>query len=176
MPRWTVRCSTGSRWTSAPSSTVTAAMALHSAARPAAISDQLVLESGRRCRCSSVDSIEGDFGSAWSDLPDTVAVLGLLTTKEATVEERGHRGRKGEAATVKALDELALSTQCGFASAANAPMSDDDERAKLQIVGDQRRTGRNKGLALPEGRRKGHLSRRVGRTTAARRYGDGPNA
>jgi 5-methyltetrahydropteroyltriglutamate--homocysteine methyltransferase len=79
----------------------------------------------------------GDFGPLQQIRSDTVAVLGLLTTKEATVEDRGVvEARVREAATVKPLNELALSTQCGFASAANAPMSEDDERAKLQIVGD----------------------------------------
>jgi len=79
----------------------------------------------------------GDFGPIRHLRPETVAVLGLLTTKEATVEDEAViEARVREAAETKALDELALSTQCGFASAANAPMSDDEQRAKLAIVGD----------------------------------------
>jgi len=40
-----------------------------------------------------------------------------------------------EAATVKPLEELALSPQCGFASvAAGNPVTPDQQRAKLELV------------------------------------------
>ena len=42
--------------------------------------------------------------------------------------------RIAEAAGIKPLGELALSTQCGFASASNAPMSEAEQRAKLEMV------------------------------------------
>jgi 5-methyltetrahydropteroyltriglutamate--homocysteine methyltransferase len=65
----------------------------------------------------------------------TVAVLGLLTTKDGALESSEElEGRIAEAATLKPLDELALSTQCGFASAANAPMTADEQSAKLAQV------------------------------------------
>jgi hypothetical protein len=32
------------------------------------------------------------------------------------------------------LDELAISTQCGFASFSNAPMNSDQQLAKLELV------------------------------------------
>jgi 5-methyltetrahydropteroyltriglutamate--homocysteine methyltransferase len=79
----------------------------------------------------------GDFGPVGLVRPGTVAVVGLVTTKEAALEsESAISARLGEAAGVKPLEELALSTQCGFASAANAPMSVEEQRAKLQLVAD----------------------------------------
>jgi 5-methyltetrahydropteroyltriglutamate--homocysteine methyltransferase len=79
----------------------------------------------------------GDFGPLRLVKPDTVAVIGLLTTKEARLEPAEEvEARLREAATIKPLAELALSTQCGFASAANAPMSEAEQRAKLQLVAD----------------------------------------
>jgi 5-methyltetrahydropteroyltriglutamate--homocysteine methyltransferase len=66
---------------------------------------------------------------------DTIAVLGLLTTKDGALESRDElEARIEEAARIRPLGELALSTQCGFASAANAPMSVDDQSAKLAQV------------------------------------------
>jgi 5-methyltetrahydropteroyltriglutamate--homocysteine methyltransferase len=65
----------------------------------------------------------------------TIAVLGLLTTKDGALESREElEGRIKEAAELKPLDELALSTQCGFASAANAPMTIEEQDAKLAQV------------------------------------------
>lgn len=77
----------------------------------------------------------GDLGPVGLVKPGTVAVLGLLTTKDGTLEARDALERRiAEAAELKPLAELAISTQCGFASAANAPMSADEQRAKLQEV------------------------------------------
>jgi len=50
------------------------------------------------------------------------------------------RGREADRNTTrgatkyKSLDDLALSTQCGFASAANAPMTAEEQRSKLDLV------------------------------------------
>jgi 5-methyltetrahydropteroyltriglutamate--homocysteine methyltransferase len=78
----------------------------------------------------------GDFGPIELIKPGTIAVLGLLTTKATALEDESDLWRRiEEAAGVKALEDLALSTQCGFASATNAPMSVDEERAKLSLVG-----------------------------------------
>jgi 5-methyltetrahydropteroyltriglutamate--homocysteine methyltransferase len=78
----------------------------------------------------------GDFGPIKVIKPGTVAVLGLLTTKDGTLEDPADvRRRVEEAAGVKALEDLALSTQCGFASATNAPMTMEQEQAKLALVG-----------------------------------------
>jgi methionine synthase II (cobalamin-independent) len=68
--------------------------------------------------------------------PGTVAVLGLLTTKSDQLEDDANvEARIAEAAQVKPLAELAVSTQCGFASvpAAN-PVSAAGQRAKLAAV------------------------------------------
>ena len=77
----------------------------------------------------------GDFAPLAKIKPGQVAVLGLLTTKEAPLEARADvEARLQEAASIKPLAELALSTQCGFASAQNAPMTIDEEIAKLRLV------------------------------------------
>ncbi|MGH8979935.1 MAG: cobalamin-independent methionine synthase II family protein [Acidimicrobiales bacterium] len=79
----------------------------------------------------------GDFSPLRLLPADTVAVLGLVTTKSASLEERGAvEARVAEAAQVRGLDTLALSTQCGFASAENAPMTADEQAAKLRLVAD----------------------------------------
>jgi 5-methyltetrahydropteroyltriglutamate--homocysteine methyltransferase len=77
----------------------------------------------------------GDFSPIDHIRPGTTVVLGLLTTKDGTLEERSVlEARVGEAARYRAMDDLALSTQCGFASATNAPMSEEQQRAKLELV------------------------------------------
>jgi len=77
----------------------------------------------------------GDFSPLAALRDGTVAVLGLLTTKDAALEDRAAlEARLAEAQKVRDLDELAISTQCGFASAANAPMTVEQERAKLRLV------------------------------------------
>jgi 5-methyltetrahydropteroyltriglutamate--homocysteine methyltransferase len=78
----------------------------------------------------------GAFGPLADVRPGTVAVLGLLTTKHGDLEdEQLVRARLAEAATVKPLDELAISTQCGFASvAAGNPVTPEQQRAKLELV------------------------------------------
>jgi len=69
--------------------------------------------------------------------PGVVAVLGLLTTKSGELEDEGLvRERLAEASTVKPLAELAISTQCGFASvAAGNPVTPEQQQRKLELVG-----------------------------------------
>jgi len=78
----------------------------------------------------------GTFGPLADVPPGVVAVLGLLTTKSGELEdESAVRERIAEAATVKPLDELAVSTQCGFASvAAGNPITPDQQARKLELV------------------------------------------
>jgi 5-methyltetrahydropteroyltriglutamate--homocysteine methyltransferase len=77
----------------------------------------------------------GDLGPVQYVKPGTVAVLGLLTTKAGELESRGElEDRIKEASGFKPLEELAISTQCGFASAANAPMTIEQQEAKLAQV------------------------------------------
>jgi 5-methyltetrahydropteroyltriglutamate--homocysteine methyltransferase len=68
--------------------------------------------------------------------PGTVVVLGLLTTKSDTPDdEAAVEARIAEATRHKPLEELALSTQCGFASApGDNPVTLAGQRAKLEMV------------------------------------------
>jgi methionine synthase II (cobalamin-independent) len=77
----------------------------------------------------------GDFAPIQLIPSGATIVLGLLSTKSGGLEDApAIEARIEEAARVRPLDSLALSTQCGFASAANAPMSVDQQRAKLERV------------------------------------------
>ena len=66
----------------------------------------------------------------------TLVVLGLLTTKSSRIEyDADVLSRIDEAARYKSLPELALSTQCGFASVPIAnPVTPAVQRAKLELV------------------------------------------
>ena len=82
------------------------------------------------------DERSGDFEPLREVPDDRVVVLGLVTTKTArreTVEELAARIQ--EAARYVALDRLALSPQCGFATSVfgNA-LTVEDERAKLTTI------------------------------------------
>lgn len=68
--------------------------------------------------------------------PGTVVVLGLLTTKADDLDdEEDVADRIREAKRFRPLAELALSTQCGFASVPPAnPVTPDGQRAKLEMV------------------------------------------
>ncbi len=78
----------------------------------------------------------GDFGPLRSVPQGTICVLGLLTTKNAIVEDEDEIiARIRSAAEVKPLGELALSTQCGFASVAGGnPATFRAQRGKLETV------------------------------------------
>ena len=72
-----------------------------------------------------------------ADVPDgTAVVLGLLTTKSPRIEyDADVLARIKEASRLKPLEELALSTQCGFASVPIAnPLTPAEQRAKLELV------------------------------------------
>ena len=68
-------------------------------------------------------------------------VLGLITTKEPKLESMDDLIRRiDDAARYVPLENLALSTQCGFASvAAGNLLSIDDQWRKLQLVVDTAR-------------------------------------
>lgn len=78
----------------------------------------------------------GAFGPLADVRSGTRAVLGLLTTKDGRLEDENVLDERiDEAARVKPLQELALSTQCGFASVAGGnPLSEAEQLAKLQLV------------------------------------------
>ncbi|HEY7217013.1 MAG TPA: hypothetical protein VH985_01375 [Candidatus Binatia bacterium] len=63
-------------------------------------------------------------------------VLGLITTKEPTLESEDELVRRIEqASNYVAMENLALSTQCGFASAASGNLITwDDMKRKLELV------------------------------------------
>jgi 5-methyltetrahydropteroyltriglutamate--homocysteine methyltransferase len=66
------------------------------------------------------------------------AVLGLVSSKSAELEDQESLVRRIEAATrILPLDQLALSTQCGFASVAGGNvLSEDEQWAKLELIVD----------------------------------------
>jgi len=68
--------------------------------------------------------------------PGKTVVLGLVTTKEGRMEPQDLLLRRiEEASKYVALDDLALSPQCGFASvSAGNLVSFDDQRRKLELV------------------------------------------
>jgi 5-methyltetrahydropteroyltriglutamate--homocysteine methyltransferase len=70
-----------------------------------------------------------------------VAVLGLVTTKQATLETKDELKRRiDEAARIVPLDRLALSPQCGFASTMEGNrVTVEDEKKKLRLVVDTAR-------------------------------------
>jgi 5-methyltetrahydropteroyltriglutamate--homocysteine methyltransferase len=63
-------------------------------------------------------------------------VVGLVTTKQGVLEsQKTLLARINEAARYVALDNLALSPQCGFASVASGNLlSIDDQWRKLELV------------------------------------------
>ncbi len=84
------------------------------------------------------DERAGSF-EALSDVPsDKVVVLGLVSTKSGRMEPADQlAARIGEASRYFPREQLALSTQCGFASAGpgNA-ISEDAQENKLRLVGE----------------------------------------
>jgi 5-methyltetrahydropteroyltriglutamate--homocysteine methyltransferase len=78
----------------------------------------------------------GDFHPLRYVLPQHTVVLGLLTTKNAALEDASAvEARLREASQYVPLERLALSPQCGFASvAAGNPLTPADQEAKLRLV------------------------------------------
>jgi 5-methyltetrahydropteroyltriglutamate--homocysteine methyltransferase len=78
----------------------------------------------------------GGFEPLADTRPGTVVVLGLLTTKSGDLDDEADvSARIAEASKFKPLDELALSTQCGFASVPSKnPVTPAGQRAKLEMV------------------------------------------
>ena len=77
-----------------------------------------------------------------SQIPeDKTVVLGLVTTKKPDLESNGVLKRRVQEATQYIpLDRLALSPQCGFASAFEGnSISLADQEAKLRLVGETAR-------------------------------------
>ncbi len=78
----------------------------------------------------------GDFGPLRHVVPETVVVLGLLTTKRGALEDTAAlETRIREASRHLPLPRLALSPQCGFASGeAGNPLTPKEQQAKLRRI------------------------------------------
>ena len=65
-----------------------------------------------------------------------IVVLGLITTKSGTLEKKEDVKRRiDEATKFAALDQLALSPQCGFASTEEGNvLAEEEQWAKLRMV------------------------------------------
>jgi 5-methyltetrahydropteroyltriglutamate--homocysteine methyltransferase len=114
-----------------------AAGAWHSAGGYAAISAELFPRLTVDRLLLEYDSDRAGGFEPLADVPaGTAVVLGLLTTKSPKLEyDADVLTRISEAATFKPLNELALSTQCGFASVpVDNPVTPADQRAKLAAV------------------------------------------
>jgi 5-methyltetrahydropteroyltriglutamate--homocysteine methyltransferase len=79
----------------------------------------------------------GDFSPLAYVRPDTMVVLGLITTKDGKLEDpTAVETRIREASAYVPLERLALSPQCGFASGEYATtMTHAEQAAKLRLVG-----------------------------------------
>jgi 5-methyltetrahydropteroyltriglutamate--homocysteine methyltransferase len=80
----------------------------------------------------------GDF-SPLKVLPKAkMVILGLISSKSRTLEDRKQvLSRIDEASKFAPLDQLGVSPQCGFATnLTGSPLSEGDERNKLQLVVD----------------------------------------
>jgi 5-methyltetrahydropteroyltriglutamate--homocysteine methyltransferase len=71
-------------------------------------------------------------------LPHHQVVLGLITTKDGALENADELAARVEEATQYVpMERLAVSPQCGFASAEIASTTTlEDQEAKLRLVGD----------------------------------------
>src|SRR5579872_241953 len=78
----------------------------------------------------------GDFSPLKLLPKDKMVVLGLISSKSRALEDKGQvLKRIEEAAKFAPLDQLGVSPQCGFATnLTGSPLSETDERAKLQLV------------------------------------------
>jgi 5-methyltetrahydropteroyltriglutamate--homocysteine methyltransferase len=84
------------------------------------------------------DERSGDFRPLRFLPKDKIVVLGLVTTKTGTMESRDALKRRiDEAARYVALDQLALSPQCGFSSTVHGnAIAMEAQVAKLRLVVD----------------------------------------
>ncbi len=85
------------------------------------------------------DIRSGDFEplpAIWNNREDVTIVLGLVTSKSPKLESATDiKQRLSDAATLVPLDNLALSTQCGFASTEEGnALTPDEQWAKLKFI------------------------------------------
>jgi 5-methyltetrahydropteroyltriglutamate--homocysteine methyltransferase len=84
----------------------------------------------------------GDFSPLKLLPKGKMVVLGLVSSKTRSLEDKAQLLRRiDEAAKFAPLDQLGVSPQCGFATnLTGSPLSEADERAKLQLVVDVAQT------------------------------------
>lgn len=85
------------------------------------------------------DARSGDFSpltKIWAERKQVTLVLGLVTSKRPELEDANEiRTRINDAATYVPLNNLALSTQCGFASTEEGNvLTEDEEWNKLRFI------------------------------------------
>lgn len=82
------------------------------------------------------DERSGDFSPLRFMPDDKIAVLGLVTTKEPTLETSDELKRRVDnAAQYMAMENMALSPQCGFSSTVHGnQLTEDEQWAKLELV------------------------------------------
>jgi 5-methyltetrahydropteroyltriglutamate--homocysteine methyltransferase len=82
------------------------------------------------------DERSGSFDALSAVPDDKIVVLGLVTTKNSTVEERtGLLDRLTQASALIGKERLAISPQCGFAtSVAGNAITPEAQRAKLELL------------------------------------------
>jgi 5-methyltetrahydropteroyltriglutamate--homocysteine methyltransferase len=82
------------------------------------------------------DSRSGDFAPLRFVPPGKLVVLGLVTTKRGTLEDKDELKRRiDEAARYVPLEQLCLSPQCGFSSTVEGNvLTRDEQEAKLRLI------------------------------------------
>ena len=82
------------------------------------------------------DERSGDFSPLRFMPDDKIAVLGLVTTKEPTLESPDELKRRvDEAAQYMPMENMALSPQCGFSSTVHGnQITEDEQWAKIELV------------------------------------------
>ena len=87
------------------------------------------------------DDRSGGFGPLRELPEDKTAVLGLISTKRPGLEDPDRLcARIEEAAQFHPLEQLAISTQCGFESGTNSPLNATQQEDKLRLVADVARS------------------------------------
>jgi 5-methyltetrahydropteroyltriglutamate--homocysteine methyltransferase len=101
-----------------------------------AIAEQLGQLRHQRLLLEYDSELAGGFEPLRFVRPDTVVVLGLITTKTGTLESADDlRRRIDEATKHLPIEQLALSTQCGFASALEGNLlTVDDQWRKIDLL------------------------------------------
>ncbi len=93
--------------------------------------DELFLEYDNE-RSGNFDALK----QIWNDRKDVKIILGLVTSKFPDLEDPAKlKARVAEAAKLVPLENLGISTQCGFASTEEGnELTEDEQWAKVKLV------------------------------------------